>query len=111
MRRAGSLLKRLVAGLVMVEAQARAKAQMGAEATGLQLEGNNPIKFARSRAGAGAAAEPGRARLHGVGPGGRGRLSRPQSHQMATLRAIPGVAGDARPLLAGLDPPPRERPG
>src|SRR4029434_10585364 len=48
-RRAGSLLKRLVAGLVvMVEARARAKAQMGAEATGLQLEGNNPIKFARS---------------------------------------------------------------
>ena len=39
----------LVAGLlVMVEARARAKAQMGAEMTGLQLDGNNPIKFARS---------------------------------------------------------------
>ena len=48
-QKAGSLLKRLVAGLlVMVEARARAKAQMGAEMTGLQLDGNNPIKFARS---------------------------------------------------------------
>ena len=47
--KAGALLKRLVAGLlVMVEARARAKAQMGAEMTGLELEGNNPIKFARS---------------------------------------------------------------
>src|SRR5207237_5283045 len=48
-QKAGSLLKRLVAGLlVMVEARARAKAQMGAEMTGLQLDGNNQLTFARS---------------------------------------------------------------
>src|SRR6185437_8143264 len=46
---AGGLLKRLVAGLVvMIEARARAKAQLGAQSTTLELNGNNPIKFARS---------------------------------------------------------------
>ena len=46
---AGVLLKRLVAGLmVMMEARVRAKAQLGAQSTLLELNGNNPIKFARS---------------------------------------------------------------
>ncbi len=91
--RAGSLFRRLVAGMVvMVEARARAKAQMGAEATGLQLEGNNPIKFARSP-------EQAMARLLSPPEPGFMESDRAvedafldlQSHQMATLRAIPGA--------------------
>ena len=90
---AGALLRRLVAGLAaMVEARARAKAQMGAEATGLQLEGNNPIKFART---------PDQALARLLGPPEPGFMAADravedafldlQSHQMATLRAIPGA--------------------
>jgi type VI secretion system FHA domain protein len=87
------LLRRLVSGLVvMIEARARAKAQMGAEATGLQLEGNNPIKFARSP-------EQALARLLSQAEPGFMEADRAvedafldlQSHQMATLRAIPGA--------------------
>lgn len=91
--KAGSLLKRLVAGLlVMVEARARAKAQMGAEMTGLQLEGNNPIKFARS---------PEQALAQLLSPPQPGFMEADkavedayldlQSHQVATLKAIPGA--------------------
>lgn len=92
-QKAGSLLRRLVSGLVvMVEARARAKAQMGAEATGLQLEGNNPIKFARSP-------EQALARLLSPPEPGFMEADRAvedayldlQSHQVATLRAIPGA--------------------
>jgi type VI secretion system protein len=93
LQKAGSLLKRLVAGLlVMVEARARAKAQMGAEMTGLQLEGNNPIKFARS---------PEQALAQLLMPPQDGFMDADkavedayldlQSHQVATLRAIPGA--------------------
>lgn len=92
-QKAGSLLKRLVAGLlVMVEARARAKAQMGAEMTGLQLEGNNPIKFARS---------PEQALAQLLMPPQSGFMDADkavedaymdlQSHQVATLKAIPGA--------------------
>jgi type VI secretion system FHA domain protein len=92
-RKAGSLLKRLVAGLiVMVEARARAKAQMGAEMTGLQLEGNNPIKFSRS---------PEQALAQLLMPPQPGFMDADkavedaymdlQSHQVATLKAIPGA--------------------
>lgn len=92
-QKAGSLLKRLVAGLlVMVEARARAKAQMGAEMTGLQLDGNNPLKFARS---------PDQALAQLLMPTQPGFLEADkavedayldlQSHQVATLRAIPGA--------------------
>ncbi len=91
--KAGALLKRLVAGLlVMVEARARAKAQMGAEMTGLQLEGNNPIKFARS---------PDQALAQLLTPPQPGFMAADkavedayldlQSHQIATLKAIPGA--------------------
>ena len=91
--KAGSLLKRLVAGLlVMVEARARAKAQMGAEMTGLELEGNNPIKFARS---------PDQALAQLLSPPQPGFMEADravedafldlQSHQVATLKAIPGA--------------------
>ncbi len=91
--KAGALLKRLVAGLVvLVEARARAKSQMGAEMTGLELEGNNPIKFARS---------PEQALAQLLNPTESGFMESDravedayldlQSHQMATLRAIPGA--------------------
>jgi type VI secretion system FHA domain protein len=92
-QKAGNLLKRLVAGLiVMVEARARAKAQMGAEMTGLMLEGNNPIKFARS---------PEQALAQLLMPPQPGFMDADkavedaymdlQSHQVATLKAIPGA--------------------
>ncbi len=46
--RAGRMLRRLLAGLVtLLEARARAKDAMGASATQLCLDGNNPLKFAR----------------------------------------------------------------
>ena len=91
--KAGALLKRLVAGLlVMVEARARAKAQMGAEMTGFELEGNNPIKFARS---------PEQALAQLLNPAQPGFMEADraiedafldlQSHQVATLKAIPGA--------------------
>jgi type VI secretion system FHA domain protein len=91
--KAGSLLRRLVSGLlVMVEARARAKAQMGAELTGLQLDGNNPIKFART---------PEQALAQLLNPPESGFMDSEravedayldlQSHQVATLKAIPGA--------------------
>jgi type VI secretion system FHA domain protein len=91
--KAGSLLRRLVSGLlVMVEARARAKAQMGAELTGLQLDGNNPIKFART---------PEQALAQLLNPPESGFMEADravedayldlQSHQVATLKAIPGA--------------------
>jgi type VI secretion system protein len=89
----GALLRRLISGLVvMVEARARAKAQMGAEATQLQLDGNNPIKFARTPSGA---------LTQLLNPTEKGFLDAEkaiedafvdlQSHQIATLAAIPGA--------------------
>jgi predicted component of type VI protein secretion system len=90
---AGALLKRLVAGLlVMVEARARAKAQMGAETTGLRLDGNNPIKFARTPEQALAQLlsppEPG---FMEAGRAVEDAFLDLQSHQVATLKAIPGA--------------------
>jgi type VI secretion system FHA domain protein len=92
-QKGGSLLRRLVSGLiVMVEARARAKAQMGAEATALQLDGNNPLKFARS---------PEQALAQLLNPPESGFMDADkavedayldlQSHQIATLSAIPGA--------------------
>jgi type VI secretion system protein len=92
-QKAGALLKRLVSGLlVLVEARARAKAQMGSEATSLQIEGNNPIKFALS---------PEQALAQLLSPPAPGFLPADkavedafldlQSHQVATLKAIPGA--------------------
>jgi len=91
--KAGLLLRRLVSGLlVMIEARARAKAQMGAELTGFQPEGNNPIKFART---------PEQALAQLLNPPGSGFMDADkavedayldlQSHQVATLKAIPGA--------------------
>lgn len=99
MERAGRLFRRLVAGLVvMVEARARAKSQMGAEATSLEFDGNNPIKFART---------PEQAIAQLLNPPERGFMDSDraiedaffdlQSHQMATLKAMQGA------LKAALD--------
>lgn len=92
MSKAGELFRRLVSGMVvMVEARARAKSQMGAESTSLQVEGNNPIKFART---------PEQAIKQLLNPKARGFMEAEtaiedgfvdlQSHQAATLAAIPG---------------------
>jgi type VI secretion system protein ImpI/type VI secretion system protein len=93
LERAGVLFRRLVAGLVvMVEARARAKSQMGAEATSLSFDGNNPIKFART---------PEQAITQLLNPPERGFMASDkaiedaffdlQSHQMATLKAMQGA--------------------
>lgn len=90
---AGGVLKRLVAGLVvMLEARARAKAQLGAQSTTLELAGNNPLKFARS---------PDRALAQLMSPPERGFMDSGravedsfqdlQAHQMATLAAMQGA--------------------
>ena len=91
--RAAIIMRRLVSGLVvMVEARARAKSQMGAEATGLEFDGNNPIKFART---------PDQALAQLLNPPERGFMTSEkavedayfdlQSHQMATLKAMQGA--------------------
>ena len=91
--RAGDLLRRLASGLVvMVEARARAKSQLGAEQTRLEFDGNNPIKFARS---------PDQALAALLNPPERGFMPAEraiedayhdlQSHQMATLKAMQGA--------------------
>jgi type VI secretion system protein len=90
---AGGLLRRLVAGLVvMLEARARAKAQLGAQSTTLELAGNNPLKFARS---------PEKVLTQLLNPPERGFMPAEraiedsfqdlQAHQMATLAAMQGA--------------------
>ncbi len=93
MSNAGGLLRRLVSGLVvMLEARARAKAQMGTEATLFSFDGNNPLKFATST-------EKALAQL--LSPPERGFMPADkaiedgfkdlQAHQMATLAAMQGA--------------------
>jgi type VI secretion system FHA domain protein len=90
---AGGLLRRFVSGLVvMMEARARAKAQMGAQGTIFSREGNNPVKFARSPTDALAQmlSDP----LSGFMPGERAvedSFRDLQAHQMATLKAMQGA--------------------
>ena len=90
---AGKLLRNLVAGMVvMLEARARAKSQMGAQGTGLEISGNNPLKFARS---------PEQAMRHILNPPERGFMDADravedgwkdlQAHQLATLKAMQGA--------------------
>ncbi|HUO22234.1 MAG TPA: type VI secretion system-associated FHA domain protein TagH, partial [Caulobacteraceae bacterium] len=87
---AGEIVRRLVGGLVvMLEARARAKAQLGAQSTSLEFDGNNPLKFARS---------PERVVAQLLNPPERGFMSADkavadsfqdlQAHQMATLAAM-----------------------
>lgn len=90
---AGAALRRLVAGLVvLLEARARAKAQLGAQGTSLELDGNNPLKFART---------PEKALAQLLNPPERGFMPTDmaiedafrdlQAHQMATLAAMQGA--------------------
>ena len=90
---AGALLRSLTAGLVvMLEARARAKAQLGAQSTTLEFDGNNPFKFARS---------PDRVLAQLLNPPERGFMPADravedsfqdlQAHQMATLAAMQGA--------------------
>ena len=45
----GRMLRHLLAGLmILLEARARAKDEMGAAGTALGFDGNNPLKFARN---------------------------------------------------------------
>jgi type VI secretion system FHA domain protein len=87
---AGSLLRRLVAGLiVMLEARARAKAELGAQGTSMEFDGNSPLKFSRS---------PDRALGQLLNPPAPGFMPAEravedafhdlQAHQMATLAAM-----------------------
>lgn len=91
--RAGRMLRRLLAGLmVLLEARARAKDQMGATSTQLRFDGNNPLKFA-----------PGvdQALEMTLNPPARGYMEAEQAiedafrdlqaHQIATLRAMQGA--------------------
>ena len=90
---AGHLFRQMVAGLVvMLEARARAKSQIGAQGTSLEFDGNNPLKFART-------AE--QAILQLLNPPVRGFMPSDraiedsyrdlQAHQIATLRAMQGA--------------------
>jgi type VI secretion system protein ImpI/type VI secretion system protein len=108
---AGAALRQLVSGLMlMIEARARAKAQLGVQATGLELDGNNPLKFIRS---------PQRALLHlldrpepGFMPAERAiedAFQDLQAHQMATQSAMRAALDGT---LARFSPAAiRERPG
>lgn len=91
--RAGQVLHRLVAGLVvMIEARARAKSQMGAESTAFEVDGNNPIKFARTPEEAIAALlNPPARGFQDAGPAIENAFLDLQSHQIATLRAMQGA--------------------
>ncbi len=90
---AGNLLRRLVAGMVvMLEARARAKSQLGAQGTSLEFDGNNPLKFART---------PEQALEQLLNVPHRGFMDSEraiedafkdlQAHQMATLKAMQGA--------------------
>lgn len=100
---AGAVLRRLVAGLVvMLEARARAKAELGAGATMIELNGNNPLKFLRHL-------ETAIPRL--LNPPERGFMEAEravddgfkdlQAHQMASLAAMQGAL---RATLARFSP-------
>ena len=93
LKASGALLRNLVAGMVvMLEARARAKSQMGAQSTSLEFDGNNPLKFART---------PEQALAQLLNPPERGFMTSEraiedaffdlQSHQMATLKAMQGA--------------------
>ena len=90
---AGTILLRLMTGLiVLLEARARAKAELGAVSTSIELTGNNPLKFTR---------DPMAAVARLLNPPERGYMDAElavedafkdlQAHQMATLAAMQGA--------------------
>ncbi|TZG27604.1 type VI secretion system-associated FHA domain protein TagH [Sphingomonas montanisoli] len=90
---AGLLLRQLVGGLVvMMEARARAKAQMGAQNTIFSRDGNNPIKFAMSPAHALAQMlSPPVSGFMGAERAVEDSYRDLQAHQIATLKAMQGA--------------------
>lgn len=89
----GNLLRRLIAGLVvMLEARARAKSQLGAAGTSLEFAGNNPLKFARTpeQALTQLLNEPQRGFM-GSDQAIEDAFKDLQAHQMATLAAMQGA--------------------
>ncbi|MBU7578990.1 MAG: type VI secretion system-associated FHA domain protein TagH [Porphyrobacter sp.] len=89
----GRMLRHLVAGLmILLEARARAKEEMGAAGTALSFDGNNPLKFARN---------VDQALLMMLNPHMRGYMEAEgaieesyrdlQAHQIATLKAMQGA--------------------
>ncbi|WP_372731493.1 type VI secretion system-associated FHA domain protein TagH [Novosphingobium sp.] len=93
LRKAGSLLLRLVAGMVvMLEARSRAKSQLGAQGTSLEFDGNNPLKFARTpeQALEQLLNEPQRGFMDGE-RAVEDAFKDLQAHQMATLSAMQGA--------------------
>lgn len=91
--RTARLLHRLLAGLMtLLEARARAKDQLGATATQLRFDGNNPLKFARNVE---------QALEMTLNPPMRGYMDADravedafrdlQAHQIATLKAMQGA--------------------
>jgi type VI secretion system FHA domain protein len=90
---AGRMLRHLLAGLMtLLEARARAKDEMGASATQLRFDGNNPMKFARNID---------QALQMMLNPAMRGYMEAEQAiedsyrdlqaHQIATLKAMQGA--------------------
>lgn len=91
--KAGRMLRHLLAGLmILLEARARAKDEMGASATQLRFDGNNPLKFARN---------VDQALQMMLNPPLRGYMEAEQAiedsyrdlqaHQIATLKAMQGA--------------------
>lgn len=87
---AGSILRRMVGGMVaMLEARARARSEIGATATVIELNGNNPLKFLR---------HPDAALSRLINPAERGFMEGGaaveasyrdvQAHQLATVAAM-----------------------
>lgn len=91
--KAGRMLRHLLAGLmILLEARARAKDEMGAAGTSLGFDGNNPLKFARN---------VDQALQMMLNPRLRGYMEAEdaieeayrdlQAHQIATLKAMQGA--------------------
>lgn len=91
--KAGRMLRHLIAGLmILLEARARAKEEMGAAGTALSFDGNNPLKFARN---------VDQALVMMLNPQLRGYMEAEgaieesyrdlQAHQIATLKAMQGA--------------------
>jgi type VI secretion system protein len=90
---AGALVRRLISGLVvMLEARAKAKSQLGARATIINPDNNNPLKFCLT---------PDQALTMLLGPPPKGYMPADravddafkdlQAHQVATLMAMQGA--------------------
>ena len=91
--RAGRMLRRLLAGLItLLEARARAKDAMGASATQLSLDGNNPLKFARDIDQAlQMVMNPARPGYMEIDLAIEDSYRDLQAHQIATLKAMQGA--------------------